>query len=69
MDDNYAAVRKLNDMFQERFGSTTCGGLLGCHLGTEEGQRIFRENKLHANCLDFAEEATRIALSIIEEMS
>jgi C_GCAxxG_C_C family probable redox protein len=69
VDDNYAAVRKLVDTFQERFGSTNCGELLGCHLGTEEGQRTFREKNLHARCLDYAEEATRIALSIIEEMS
>ena len=69
VDDNYAAVRKLLDTFQERFGSTNCGDLLGCHLGTDEGQRTFREKKLFANCLDYADEATRIALTIIEEMT
>lgn len=68
VDDNYAAVQKLVAAFDERFSSTTCTGLLGCHLGTDEGQRTYREQTLHANCLDYAEEATRIALSIIEDM-
>jgi hypothetical protein len=68
IDANYAAVQKLLKTFEEQFGSLNCQPLLsGCDLGTEKGQKTFKEDNLFPRCLDYAEAATRLALTIIEE--
>jgi C_GCAxxG_C_C family probable redox protein len=67
VDANYAVVRELMAQFAERFGSTNCGALLGCDLGTAEGLQTFRANQLIERCYDYAEGATRIALALLEE--
>jgi hypothetical protein len=67
VDRNYALIQELMKRFEERFGSTNCQALLGCHLGTEEGQKTFKANQLIERCLDYTEGATQIALSLIEE--
>jgi len=67
VDRNYALVRELMKRFEERFGSTNCQALLGCALGTDEGQKTFKANHLIERCLDYTEGATQIALSLIEE--
>lgn len=67
--ENYGLVRKLLKQFQERFGSTNCGELVGCDLATAEGQAYYKENKLVERCLGFTEEATRIALASLEYRS
>ncbi|MCP3900744.1 MAG: C_GCAxxG_C_C family protein, partial [Desulfobacteraceae bacterium] len=33
----FAAVKKLTDMFENKFSSTNCKQLIDCDLGTEEG--------------------------------
>ena len=54
-------------MFENKFGSTNCKALIGLDLGTEEGLKKFLlENKIE-QCKNFTEEATRIAVSIIED--
>jgi C_GCAxxG_C_C family probable redox protein len=68
VDDVYALVGDLIDQFEEKFGSTSCKELTGIHLGTKEGQAKFRENNLFANCLNFAEGATRIVLELTSEV-
>ena len=65
----YINVRKLIDMFESKFGSTNCRQLIGCDLGTEEGRNTFRSNNLIEHCRNYTEEATRMAMSIIEEES
>ncbi len=67
VDGNYAIVRDLMKQFEERFGSTNCRALLGCDLGTPEGQRFFKANQLIEHCLDYAEGATEIAMSLLEQ--
>lgn len=67
MDHNYALVQELMKRFEERFDSTNCRALLGCDLGTEEGQETFKANHLIERCQSYAEGATEIALSLIEE--
>ena len=62
----YGTVRKLLDMFQSRFGSTNCKDLIGCDLGTEEGQKQFAESNLIQQCKNYTEEATRMAMILIE---
>jgi len=65
--ESYNAVRKLLRMFENRFGSTNCKELVGCDLGTEEGQNFFKSNNLALQCRRYTEEATGIALLLIEE--
>jgi hypothetical protein len=45
----------------------SCRQLLGCDLATEAGQRYFMENHLMESCLQYAEGATSMALSLIAE--
>jgi C_GCAxxG_C_C family probable redox protein len=63
----YDAVRRLLAEFQGRFGSTNCRDLVGCHLGTEAGQAYFKEHELRHQCRRFTEEATGLALSLIQD--
>ncbi len=67
VDGSYAVVRDLMKRFEERFGSTNCRALLGCDLDTVEGQRAFMANRLIQRCYDYAEGATQIAMTLLEE--
>ena len=69
VDDVYKAVRIVLDGFESEFGSSNCHSLLGCDLGTEEGQRFFLERALHAACRTYVARATELALDAIEEGS
>jgi len=66
-EDNYRAVRTFMERFQHRFGTTNCFGLIDCKLDTPEGQEKFKNEKLFNRCRQYTEEATQIALSIIEK--
>lgn len=67
VDGSYVLVRELMKQFAEQFGSTNCRMLLGCDLDTPEGQQTFRANQLIERCYDYAEGATRMAMSLLEE--
>ncbi len=67
VEDSYALVQALMKQFAVRFGSTNCRTLLGCDLDTAEGQKIFKANHLIEQCYDYAEGATNIAMSLLEE--
>ena len=69
LEINFAVVQKLLDIFKSKFGSTNCQQLIGCDLGTKEGQNTFKLNKLIERCKDYTEEATKLAMSIIENES
>ena len=63
---SYIPVQKMINTFENKFGSTNCKVLIGLDLGTEEGVKKFlSENKI-VQCKKFTEEATRMAMSIIE---
>jgi C_GCAxxG_C_C family probable redox protein len=66
VDENYALVGELLDQYEEKFGSINCRELTGVDLGTGEGQAQFRENNQKGNCLNYAEEVTRMVLSLAE---
>jgi C_GCAxxG_C_C family probable redox protein len=66
VESNYAAVQTLVEKFQENFGSTNCKELLGCNLGTEEGQQAFNAKNLGNRCQKFTGKAAEIAISIID---
>jgi len=67
VDENYVYVQELLEEFNKKFGSTNCQELTGVHLGTPEGQEEFRAKNRIENCLNYAEEATRIVLSLVDK--
>ena len=66
-EENYKAIQKFIEGFQKQFHSIQCGELTGCDLRTEEGGKAFIAGNKIEMCLDFTEEATRLALHILEE--
>jgi C_GCAxxG_C_C family probable redox protein len=65
-DQVFATVQRFLAAFEARFGSLTCLGLTGCHLGTPDGQEKFRLNRDSIDCRGFVREATCIAAELIE---
>jgi C_GCAxxG_C_C family probable redox protein len=66
IDKSYVPVKKLIETFENNFGSTNCRQLTGCDLGTEEGRKRFFATNMLEQCRAYTEEATRMAMSIIE---
>ena len=69
VDKCYTAVQKLTDAFTLKFGSTNCRKLTGCDLGTKEGQDTFKSNNTIEQCKNYTEEAAKMVMSIIEDVS
>jgi C_GCAxxG_C_C family probable redox protein len=67
LEVSYALTYKLINRFERQYGSINCRQLIGCDLGTEAGQRYFIENHLMESCLQYAEGATSMAVSLIAE--
>jgi C_GCAxxG_C_C family probable redox protein len=67
IEPSYTLAQKLIGQFEKQFGSVNCRQLIGCDLSTEEGQRYFQDNNLMEHCLQYAEEATRMAISLTGE--
>lgn len=62
----YDATQRLIREFEQEFGARDCHVLLGCDLGTPEGQATFRENGLREQrCSKYTGKATEIAARII----
>ena len=62
----YTRVQDLLDRFEDEFGTTNCSRLLGCDLGTPEGQEQFAQDNLIEQCRIFTEQATQMAMDVIE---
>ena len=62
----YKAVMSLVRQFTEEFGATGCVELTGCHLGTPEGQRKFRQGKLYLRCMKITGRTAQIAADLID---
>jgi C_GCAxxG_C_C family probable redox protein len=69
VDKTYEVVREFLEEFKRRFGSTNCEELLGCDLGTQEGQVKFQSEGLQESCFGYTEEAARIVMRLIERRS
>ena len=67
VDRAYTLTRELVTRFRNRFGSTNCFELTGCDLGTAAGQEQFRTKNQFTECKRYAAEATRLALTLLEE--
>jgi C_GCAxxG_C_C family probable redox protein len=66
---SYTLSQKLISRFEKLFGSVNCRQLIGCDLATEAGQRYFMENHLMEHCLQYAGDATSMAVSLIAEFN
>ena len=66
-DPAFTAVQTFLSRFEARFGSLTCLGLTGCHLGTPEGKEKFRLIRDSIDCPGFVTQAARLAAEIIEQ--
>ena len=67
LEPAYTLAQKLISAFEEQYGSVNCRQLIGCDLATESGQVYFMENNLMERCLQYAEGATRLAISLIND--
>ena len=67
VEKTYIPVQRLIEMFKNKFGSTNCRELTGVDLGTEESRKTFHSTNLIEQCKNYTEEATRMAMTIIEE--
>lgn len=68
VEASYAATQRLIGEFERAFGSRDCRALLGgCDLATQEGQALFRKEKLGRRCLEFTGAAAEIAARVIVE--
>jgi len=66
VEQNYEAVNKFIELFENKFGSTNCESLIGCDLGTEKGQNFFENNNLIERCQLYTGLAARMAMEVIE---
>jgi len=67
VEPTYDVVQRLLNRFENKFSTTNCQELIGCDLNTDEGQEKFEANNLFEKCTEYTEEATRMAMSLIEE--
>jgi C_GCAxxG_C_C family probable redox protein len=66
-DKTYSKVHDFVNEFKLKNHSIVCRELIGCDLGTPEGQQFAKENNLFANvCLDLVGDAAEILEKIIE---
>ena len=64
----YALVAELAAQFRQRNGSLTCRDLLGCDLGTPEGQQVAHDRGLSATrCVKFVRDAAEIVERMLAE--
>lgn len=64
---SYRATQRLIAQFEQEFGSRDCHVLLGCDLGSPEGQAMFRDDGLAELCLNYTGRAAEMAATIIAE--
>ena len=65
VEENYRLTQALINTFVEKFGSTHCPQLIQVDLASEEGQAEFKAQNKFTDCLNFAEGATEITLSLL----
>ena len=68
VEENYKYVREFISAFEKKFSTTNCAELIDCELGTKAGQKKCKEKNLKEECFQFTQEATRMAMTIIERI-
>jgi C_GCAxxG_C_C family probable redox protein len=66
-DKLYAAIQKLLADFEKKYGTLNCRALINIDLTTPEGREDFRAQGKIVSCLGYAEEAARLALTLIDQ--
>ncbi len=62
----YSLVKEFTEKFKARNGTIICRELLGCDIGTPEGEQIAREKKLISTvCPKFVRDAVEILEEIL----
>ena len=61
----YAATQQLIGEFEKEFGARNCDELLGCDLGTADGQARFKQENLRERCQHYTGRAAEIAARLI----
>jgi C_GCAxxG_C_C family probable redox protein len=65
-DKTYAIVQDFVRRFKSKHGTVRCNDLLGCDIGTPEGQKIIEEKKLHQTlCEKLIQDAVEILDSVL----
>jgi C_GCAxxG_C_C family probable redox protein len=64
-DKTYFMVRDFNRKFTDIYHTTSCKGLLGCDLNTDEGQQYAKDHNVHGT---ICEKCITDAVGIVEEM-
>lgn len=65
-EKTYEVCRRFLLAFEQRNGSTKCSELLGCDIGTPEGQaKVHREGLHRSRCAGLVREAVQIVESIL----
>jgi len=64
-EKTYALCHELVRRFRARYGTLRCRELLGCNIGTPEGAKIARDEKLHD---DLCSELVVSAAEILEDL-
>ena len=65
VEPTYELVQQFIESFEAQFGSTTCLGLTGVHLGTEEGQAAFEAAGMMEKCTQYVGQATRLVMQLV----
>lgn len=69
VEKSYQATQSLVSRFEAEFGSKNCHELLGCDIGTEEGQQKFKTDGLRENCVEYTGRAAELAVQILKQVS
>lgn len=65
--ENNVAVRRLIEEFGKTCGATHCSELLGCDLDTQDGRKVYEDDRLRNQCRDYIGTAARIAAGIVQD--
>lgn len=63
----YSATQRLITEFETEFGAKDCHVLLGCDIGTQDGQAMFKERQLRKQCTQYTRKAAEITATILAE--
>lgn len=66
-EPSHNATRRLIAEFESEFGAKDCHVLLGCDIGTREGQAFFKENNFKQRCTGYTRRAAEIAANILDD--
>lgn len=61
----YAATEELVRTFEQEFGGRNCDQLLGCDIGSPEGQLKFEKEQLYLRCERYTVRAAEIAATLL----